>query len=126
MARYLVTGGGGFIGSNLTEALLRAGEDVRVLDNFSTGRRSNLAEADAWASAGGGRFELLEGDIQDAETCGRAMSGVDYVLHQAAIPSVQRSVKDPVTTNAVNVAGTLNLLTAARDAGVKRFVFASS
>ena len=126
MAWYLVTGGGGFIGSNLTEALLRAGEDVRVLDNFSTGRRSNLAEAEEWARAGGARFALLEGDIQDAETCRRAMSGADYVLHQAAIPSVQRSVKDPVTTNAVNVAGTLNLLTAARDAAVKRFVFASS
>ena len=126
MAWYLVTGGGGFIGSNLTEALLRAGEDVRVLDNFSTGRRSNLEEAEGWARAGGARFELMEGDIQDAETCRRAMSGANYVLHQAAIPSVQRSVKDPVTTNAVNVAGTLNLLTAARDAAVKRFVFASS
>jgi nucleoside-diphosphate-sugar epimerase len=126
LAGYLVTGGGGFIGSNLAEALLRDGQDVRVLDNFSTGRRSNLGEAAGWARAGGARFELVEGDIQDAETCRRAVSGMDYVLHQAAIPSVQRSVKDPVVTNAVNVAGTLNLLAASRDAGVKRFVFASS
>jgi UDP-N-acetylglucosamine 4-epimerase len=126
MAGYLVTGGGGFIGSNLAEALLRAGDDVRVLDDFSTGRRGNLAAAPDWARAGGGRFELVEGDIRDAALCQRAMQGVDYVLHQAAIPSVQRSVKDPAATNAVNVTGTLTLLLAAREAGVKRFVFASS
>jgi len=123
---YLVTGGGGFIGSNLTEALLRAGDDVRVLDDFSTGRRGNLEQTSVWARGGGARFELQEGDIRDLETCHRAVRGVDYVLHQAAIPSVQRSVKDPVSTNAVNVSGTLNLLVAARDAGVQRFVFASS
>ena len=126
MAGYLVTGGGGFIGSNLVEALLRAGEDVRVLDDFSTGRRGNLKDAPEWARAGGARFELLEGDVREGEICRRAVSGVDYVLHQAAIPSVQRSVKDPVATNAVNVSGTLNLLVAARDAAVQRFVFASS
>jgi nucleoside-diphosphate-sugar epimerase len=126
LAGYLITGGGGFIGSNLTEALLRAGEDVRVLDDFSTGRRQNLDPAPAWARAGGGRFELLEGDVRLADTCRRALEGVDYVLHQAAIPSVPRSVQDPLTTNAVNVTGTLNLLLAARDAGAKRFVFASS
>ena len=126
MSSYLVTGGGGFIGSNLTEALLRAGEDVRVLDDFSTGRRANLEQAPAWALAGGGRFELLEGDIREAATCRAAVEDVDYVLHQAAIPSVQRSVQDPVASNAVNVTGTLNLLVAARDARVKRFVFASS
>ena len=126
MARFLVTGGGGFIGSNLTEAILRRGDDVRVLDDFSTGRRENLREAAAWAASGGGRFELLEGDIRDAATCARAMEGVDHVLHEAAIPSVQRSVRDPRTTNAVNVGGTLELLHAARQAGVKRFVFASS
>ena len=126
MAGYLVTGGGGFIGSNLAEALLRGGEDVRVLDDFSTGRRGNLAEAETWARSGGARFELLEGDLRDPATCLRAVSGVDYVLHQAAIPSVQRSVKDPMATNAVNVTGTLQLLVAARDAAVKRFVFASS
>lgn len=126
MAGYLVTGGGGFIGSNLTEALLRAGEDVRVLDDFSTGRRTNLDGAPGWARVGGGRFECLEGDVRDPQTCSRAVEGVEYVLHQAAIPSVQRSVKDPATTNAVNVAGTLNLLLAAREAKAKRFVFASS
>jgi nucleoside-diphosphate-sugar epimerase len=126
LAGYLVTGGGGFIGSNLVEALLRGGEDVRVLDDFSTGRRANLEEAPAWAGEGGGRFELLEGDIRAPDTTRRAVAGVQYVLHQAAIPSVQRSVKDPVASNAVNVTGTLQLLVAARDAGVKRFVFASS
>lgn len=126
MATYLVTGGGGFIGSNLVEALLARGQRVRVLDDFSTGRRENLAEAPTWATHGGGAFELLEGDIRDAETCRRAVDGADYVLHQAAMPSVQRSVKDPVSSNAVNVAGTLNVLVASRDAKVKRVVFASS
>ena len=126
MARLLVTGGGGFIGSNLTEAFLREGNDVRVLDNFSTGRRSNLARAEEWASQGGASFELLVGDIRDVETCRRATRGVDFVLHEAAIPSVQRSVQDPRATNEVNVTGTLNLLEAAREAGVGRFVFASS
>jgi UDP-N-acetylglucosamine 4-epimerase len=123
---YLVTGGGGFIGSNLVEALLRDGHDVRVLDDFSTGRRGNLAEAPGWAREGGGRFELSEGDVRDRETCARAVAGVDFLLHQAAIPSVQRSVQDPQTSNEVNVTGTLNLLVAARDAAVRRFVFASS
>lgn len=126
MADYLVTGGAGFIGSNLTEALLKAGDNVRVLDNFATGRRENLAAVDDWAAAGGGRFELVEGDMRDFTICERAVAGVDYVLHQAAIPSVQRSVQDPRTTNEVNVGGTLNLLEAARQAGAKRFVFASS
>lgn len=126
MARFCVTGGGGFIGSNLAEALLRRGDDVRVLDDFSTGRRENLADAPAWASRGGAAYELVEGDIRDLATCRRALDGCDYVLHQAAIPSVQRSVKDPLTTNAVNVGGTLNLLVAARDADVRRFVMASS
>ncbi len=126
MARYLVTGGAGFIGSNLAEAILSKGDDVRVLDDFSTGRRSNLEAAGEWARARGGRFELIEGDIRDLETCRAALAGVDYVLHLAAVPSVQRSVLDPVTTNAVNIGGTLNLLVAARDAGTKRFVFASS
>jgi nucleoside-diphosphate-sugar epimerase len=126
MATYVVTGGGGFIGSNLVEVLLARGQRVRVLDDFSTGRRENLAEAPAWANRGGGAFELLEGDIRDADTCRRAVEGADYVLHQAAMPSVQRSVKDPVSSNAVNVAGTLNVLVASRDAKVKRVVFASS
>ncbi|HEX6852048.1 MAG TPA: NAD-dependent epimerase/dehydratase family protein, partial [Candidatus Polarisedimenticolaceae bacterium] len=126
MSTYLVTGGGGFIGSNLVEALLARGQRVRVLDDFSTGRRENLAEAAAWAARGGGAFELLEGDIRDADACRRAVDGADYVLHLAAMPSVQRSVVDPVSSNAVNVAGTLNVLVAARDAKVKRVVFASS
>lgn len=126
MACYLVTGGGGFIGSNLTEALLKRGEVVRVLDDFSTGRRQNLTQAGAWAAAGSGEFALLEGDIRDPHTCRAALDGVDYVLHQAAVPSVPRSVQDPLTTHAVNVDGTLYLLEAARQAGVRRFVFASS
>jgi len=126
MSRVLVTGGGGFIGSNLTEAWLGAGHDVCVLDDFSTGRRSNLARAADWALAGRATFELLEGDIRDPATCHRAMAGVDFVLHQAAIPSVQRSVRDPLSTHAVNATGTLNLLEAARASGVRRFVFASS
>jgi UDP-N-acetylglucosamine/UDP-N-acetyl-alpha-D-glucosaminouronate 4-epimerase len=126
MARYLVSGGGGFIGSNLAEAILGAGDDVRVLDNFATGRRENLEAAPAWAKAGGGRFELVEGDIRNLETCRESVQGCDFVLHQAAIPSVQRSVKDPLATNEVNVTGTLNLLVAARDLKVRRFVMASS
>jgi nucleoside-diphosphate-sugar epimerase len=126
MALFLVTGGGGFIGSNLVEAILGRGDAVRVLDNFATGRRSNLKDAAVWARAGGGSFELLEGDIRDLATCRRAVAGADYVLHQAAIPSVQRSVEDPVGSNEVNVAGTLNVLVASRDEQVKRFVMASS
>jgi UDP-N-acetylglucosamine 4-epimerase len=126
MALFVVTGGGGFIGSNLAEAILAKGDGVRVLDNFETGRRENLAAAASWAKAGGGSYELLEGDIRDMATCRQAVSGADYVLHQAAIPSVQRSVKDPVASNGVNVSGTLNLLVASRDEKVKRFVMASS
>jgi len=126
MARFVVTGGGGFIGSNLVEAILAKGDTVRVLDNFETGRRENLAAAASWAQAGRGSFELLEGDIRDLATCRRAIAGADYVLHQAAIPSVQRSVKDPIASNGVNVSGTLNLLVASRDEKVKRFVMASS
>jgi nucleoside-diphosphate-sugar epimerase len=124
--RVLVTGGGGFIGSNLAEALLRRGDDVLVLDNFATGRRQNLACAGEWAKAGGGRFELVEGDIRDEATVRRVMAGREVVLHQAAIPSVARSVADPMTSHTVNVDGTLTLLLAARDAGVRRFVMASS
>ena len=126
MALYVVTGGGGFIGSNLVEQILAKGDGVRVLDNFETGRRANLEAAPSWAKAGGGSFELLEGDIRDLATCRRAIAGADYVLHQAAIPSVQRSVKDPIASNGVNVGGTLNLLVASRDEKVKRFVMASS
>lgn len=126
MASYLVTGGGGFIGSNLVEALLGEGHDVRALDDFSSGRRENLASGAEWAAAGAGRFELIEGDVREPDTCRDALRGVSFVLHQAAVPSVQRSVQDPARTNGVNVTGTLNLLLAARDAEVERFVFASS
>jgi nucleoside-diphosphate-sugar epimerase len=125
VAVFLVTGGAGFIGSNLVEALLGRGERVRVLDDFSTGRRANLARAEGW-QAGPARLELIEGDLRDAPSCERAVHGADYVLHQAAIPSVPRSVKDPLGTNDVNVCGTLRLLEAARAARVRRFVFASS
>ncbi|MHC4991223.1 MAG: SDR family oxidoreductase [Planctomycetota bacterium] len=126
MAGYLITGGAGLIGSNLVEAFLERGDDVRVIDDFSTGRRENLSRAGEWAGSGGGRYELVEGDIRDAETCRAAMRGVDFVLHLAAVPSVQRSVLDPVGTHAVNVGGTLGLLEAAREAEVRRFVYTSS
>ena len=126
MALFLVTGGGGFIGSNLVEALLRRGDDVRALDDFSSGRRENLDGVAAWTRERSSRFELIKGDIRDLETCRRAMQGADYVLHLAAVPSVQRSVLDPASTNEVNVTGTLNLLLTARDAKPKRFVYTSS
>lgn len=119
MAFFLVTGGGGFIGSNLVRALVERGERVRVLDNFATGKRSNLAEF-------AGHLELLEGDIRDRALVEQAVAGVDYVLHQAALGSVPRSIQDPLTSNEVNVNGTINLLWAAKQARVKRFVFASS
>jgi UDP-glucose 4-epimerase len=119
MAHYLVTGGAGFIGSNIVQALLERGQIVRVLDNFATGRRENLAEFES-------RIELIEGDIRDVATAERAVEGVDYVLHQAALGSVPRSVQDPLTSNDVNVNGTLNLLRAAHQARVKCFVTASS
>ena len=118
MTRYLVTGGAGFIGSNVGSALLARGDTVRVFDNFSTGLRANLA-----ALAGA---EVVEGDIRSYHIVREAMEGVDFVLHQAALPSVPRSVRDPITSNDVNVVGTLNVLTAARDAKVKRLVYAGS
>ena len=119
MAHYLVTGGAGFVGSNLVEGLLELGETVRVLDDFSTGRRENLAPFLP-------RVELVEGSIADFETCQQAVKGVDYVLHQAATPSVPRSLEQPRETNEVNVGGIVNMLVAARDARVKRFVYAAS
>ncbi len=119
MARYLVTGGAGFIGSNLVEALLKQGETVRVLDDFSTGKRKNLAP---WMDD----IELLEGSIEDFDLCNTAMQDTDYVLHQAALPSVPKSINLPRETNAINLGGIVNLLVAARDAEVKRFVFAAS
>lgn len=124
MARYLVTGGAGFIGSHLVEELLRRGETVRVLDDLSSGRRDNLeAAADA---AGTAVPELLEGDVADPALARHATTDIDYVLHQAAIPSVPRSVADPARSNHANIDGTLSILLAARDAGVKRLVFAGS
>lgn len=131
MSLYLVTGGAGFIGSNITEELLRRGEHVRVLDNFSTGKRENIQFPDL--SPGGRRgksqittLDVIEGDIRDQKSVRSAMQGVDYVLHQAALPSIARSVADPLASNDVNVNGTLNVLVAARDEKVKRFVYASS
>jgi len=116
MALYLVTGGAGFIGSHLTEALLKRGDSVRILDNFSSGKKANLRPG----------AEVLEGDLADDGVAARAVAGCDYVLHQAAVPSVPRSVKDPLGTHRTNVDGTIQLLVAARDAGVKRLVFAGS
>lgn len=116
---YLVTGGAGFIGSHIAEALLRRGDRVRVLDNLMTGKRENLAHiAD--------EIEFIEGDIRDVETTRRAMEDVCVVFHEAAIPSVPRSVKEPVLNHEVNVNGTFNVLMAARDAEVRRVVFAAS
>lgn len=124
---WLVTGAAGFIGSNLVEALLRLGQQVTGLDNFATGHRHNLdmvraATGDeAWT-----RFTFIEADIRNEADCARACAGVDFVLHQAALGSVSRSIDDPLTTNATNVTGFLNMLVAARDAKVRRFVYAAS
>ena len=118
MAHYLVTGGAGFIGSHLVEELLRRGHRVRVADSLITGKRTNLAHLSG--------VEFLEGDLADPDVAQRAVQGCEYVLHQAAIPSVPRSVADPITSNRANVDATLNVLVAARDAGVRRLVFAGS
>jgi nucleoside-diphosphate-sugar epimerase len=128
MARYLVTGGAGFIGSHLVEELLRRGDTVRVLDNLSTGKRANLDAAVAAASSSGavGAPEFIEGDVATPGVARDAVQGIDYVLHQAAMPSVPRSVADPISSNRANIDGTLEMLVAARDAGVKRLVFAGS
>lgn len=117
--KHLVTGGAGFIGSNIVRSLLDEGADVRVLDNFSTGRRANLEDV-------ADHVDLIEGDLRDEQAVRRAVDGVRFVFHLAALPSVMRSVADPMTTNEVNVSGTLRLLLAARDAGVERLVFSSS
>ena len=125
--RWLVTGAAGFIGSNIVEALLNAGQDVVGLDNFATGHRSNLEEISAnvgperWA-----RFTMVEADIRDREACARAVDGVTYVLHQAALGSVPRSMADPLNSHDSNVTGFINMLDAARQAKVKRFVYAAS
>ncbi len=121
--RILLTGGAGFIGSNLVEALLQDERVsfVRVLDNLSTGHLHNIQEF-----MGNPKFEFLEGDIRDFKTCMKACEGIDLISHQAALGSVPRSIKDPLTTNAVNITGTLNVFTAAKEAGIKRVVFAAS
>jgi nucleoside-diphosphate-sugar epimerase len=116
MSIYLVTGGAGFIGSHLVEELLRRGARVRVADNFSTGKRENVPAS----------VELVEGDLAEESVARRAVAGCDYVLHQAAIPSVPRSVQDPIASHRANVDATINVLVAARDAGVRRVVFAGS
>lgn len=116
---YLVTGGAGFIGSHICERLVRDGKRVRVLDNFVSGREENLAHLE-------GSVEIIRGDIRDTETVAGAVDGIDIVFHEAALGSVPRSVADPVTTHESNITGTLNVLLAARDAGVKRVVYASS
>ena len=118
MASYLVTGGAGFIGSHLAEELLQRGHRVRVADNLMTGKRTNLASIKA--------AEFLEGDLADLSFAAQAVAGMDYVLHQAAIPSVPRSVEDPVTSNRANITATMNTLWAAKDAGVRRLVYAAS
>lgn len=126
-SHWLVTGAAGFIGSNLVEALLRLGQRVTGLDNFATGFQHNFDEVrrlvgeQAWQ-----QFTFIEGDIRNAADCARACEGVDYVLHQAALGSVSRSIADPVTTNDTNIGGFLNMLVASRDAKVKRFVYAAS
>jgi nucleoside-diphosphate-sugar epimerase len=118
MAQYLVTGGAGFIGSHLAEELIRRGERVRVADSLITGKRQNLSHLP--------EVEFIEGDLADADVARRAVEGMDYVLHQAAIPSVPRSVQDPITSNRANIDAALNVLVAARDAGVRRVVYAGS
>ncbi|GAU09567.1 NAD-dependent epimerase/dehydratase family protein [Desulfoplanes formicivorans] len=124
---WVITGVAGFIGSNLLESLLKLDQQVVGLDNFSTGHHHNLEDvrnlvtADQWA-----RFSLVTGDIRDVDTCRQVCANADYVLHQAALGSVPRSIQDPITTNANNISGFLNMLVAARDAGIKRFVYAAS
>ena len=117
----LVTGGAGFIGSNLCEALLKNGNKVTCLDNFATGKRENITHL-----LTNPKFNLIEGDIRNLNDCQKACEGADYILHQAALGSVPRSINDPITSNEVNVSGFLNMLVAARDAKVKRFVYAAS
>jgi UDP-N-acetylglucosamine 4-epimerase len=119
--KILVTGGAGFIGSNLCEVLLKNGNQVVCLDNFSTGKKENIEPFLCNQN-----FEFIEGDIRNLEVCQKACEGIDYVLHQAALGSVPRSINDPITSNGVNVSGFLNMLVAARDANVKRFIYAAS
>jgi len=117
--KILVTGGAGFIGSHIVEELVRRGDNVRVLDNFATGKRENIAPFS-------GKIEMVEGDLRDFDTVKKAVQGMEYILHEGALPSVPRSIADPVMSNDVNVKGTLHILVAARDEKVKRVVYASS
>jgi UDP-N-acetylglucosamine 4-epimerase len=121
--KILITGGAGFIGSNLCEYFLKEGHEVRCLDNFATGHMENLIPL---INQYPKTFKLVVGDIRNSEDCAKAVDGMEYVLHEAALGSVPRSIKDPATTNAVNIGGFLNMLLAARDAGIKRFIFAAS
>jgi UDP-N-acetylglucosamine 4-epimerase len=123
MNRILVTGGAGFIGSNLTEELLKQGHDVTVLDNFATGKIENLL---SFTRDYPTTFKLIVGDIRNINDCKKAAEAQDYVFHEAALGSVPRSIKDPITSNEINVSGFLNMLTASRDGGVKRFIYAAS
>lgn len=123
MNKILVTGGAGFIGSNLCEHLVRTGHEVICLDNFSTGHMSNIQEL---LDNHRDKFRLIEGDIRNYETCLRASSGIDAILHEAALGSIPRSINDPITTNEVNIGGFLNMLVAAKDNHVERFIFAAS
>ena len=119
MARFLVTGGAGFIGSNIAETLCKRGDSVLILDDFSTGKQENIAHL-------GDGIQVMRASVADLAACRRAVEGVEFVLHLAALPSVQRSVEDPLAAHAANLTGTLNMLIAARDQGVERFVFAAS
>jgi UDP-N-acetylglucosamine 4-epimerase len=121
MNKILVTGGAGFIGSNLCEYFLSKGHSVTCLDNFATGHKHNLEKCFEYDT-----FKLIEGDIRNADDCANAVASIDYVFHQAALGSVPRSINDPITSNDVNVSGFLNMLVAARDANVKRFIYAAS
>lgn len=123
---FLITGGAGFIGSHIVEELLKTGQRVRVLDNFSTGKRENLRFPQLPIDVVDSALDLIEGDVRDLEVCRLACDGVDYILHQAALRSVPKSIDNPSVTNQVNVSGTLNILLAAKEKGVKRVVYASS
>ncbi|MCX6718069.1 MAG: SDR family oxidoreductase [Candidatus Staskawiczbacteria bacterium] len=121
MKKYLVTGGAGFIGSNIVKKLLEKGEFVRVADNLSTGKKENIEEF-----FDNPNFEFIEGDLTDLDIARKSVKGIDFVLHEAAVPSVARSIEDPIKSNDSNITSTLNLLVAAKDEGVKKFVYASS